>query len=188
MQRVCLVPYDPSWAAEFDREASAVAGAMGGVLVAIHHIGSTAIPGIRAKPVIDMLAVVNDVAVLDGSGQAMEALGYEVMGEFGMAGRRYFRKEGADGNRTNQVHAFLVGSPQIERHLAFRDFMRVHPDEAERYDALKGRLAEMYPADVGSYTDGKDGFIREMDARAEAWRDGLGSAGKLSERSSETGR
>ena len=145
---------------------------MGGRLVEVHHIGSTAIPGIRAKPVIDMLAVVRDVALLDGRGSGLEALGYEAMGEFGMAGRRYFRKDDAAGNRTHQIHAFEAGSPQIGRHLAFRDFLRAHRDYAEQYDALKSRLAALYLDDIAGYTDGKDAFIREMDARAASWRSG----------------
>ena len=170
VQRVFLVPHDPRWAEEFSRESSVVAGAIGDLLIAMHHIGSTAIPGIDAKPIIDMLAVVSDVALLDESRPQMEALGYEAMGEFGISGRRYFRKNDACGNRTHQIHAFQTGSPQIERHLAFRDFLRAHPDRAKQYEALKRRLAELHPTDIASYTDGKDEFIKEMDARAAAWR------------------
>lgn len=170
MQRVYLVPYDPAWARDFARESSAVAAAMGHLLVAIHHIGSTAIPGIRAKPVIDMLAVVSDISLLDGKAAQLEELGYEVMGELGIPGRRYFRKDNPEGIRTHQIHAFQVGSPQIARHLVFRDFMRAHRERAEQYDALKHRLAELHPDDVARYTDGKDDFIKEMDARGAAWR------------------
>jgi GrpB-like predicted nucleotidyltransferase (UPF0157 family)/RimJ/RimL family protein N-acetyltransferase len=168
-QRVHLVPHDPQWAAEFDRESSLVTNAFGDLLVAIHHIGSTAIPGISAKPIIDMLAVVSEVALLDANESPIKALGYEVLGEFGITGRRYFRKDDHNGNRTHQIHAFQTGSPQIERHLAFRDFMRVHPDNANQYDALKRRLAEQSPADISRYTDGKDAFISEMDAKAASW-------------------
>jgi GrpB-like predicted nucleotidyltransferase (UPF0157 family) len=174
-QRVLLAPYDPLWAEEFARESSVVARAMGDLLVAIHHIGSTAIPGIRAKPIIDMLAAVSDMSRLDGQSPLLEALGYEAMGEFGIPGRRYFRKDDDAGNRTHQIHAFQAGSPQIERHLAFRDFMRAHHEYADQYDALKRRLAELHPADIASYTDGKDEFINEMDARAASWRSALGS-------------
>ena len=106
VQRVFLVPRDARWAEEFSRESSVVAGAIGDLLIAMHHIGSTAIPGIHAKPIIDILAVVSDVALLDESRPQMEALGYEAMGEFGISGRRYFRKDDACGNRTHQIHAF----------------------------------------------------------------------------------
>lgn len=149
---------------------------MGNLLVTMHHIGSTAIPGIRAKPIIDMLAAVSDVAGLDELSPRLLALGYEAMGEFGIPGRRYFRKDDDAGNRTHQIHAFQIGSPQLDRHLAFRDFLRVHPDYASQYDALKCRLAESFPADIASYTDGKDEFIKEMDVRAASWRSGALSA------------
>lgn len=170
MQHVFLVPYDPCWPAEFAQESSAVAMAFGNLLMAIHHIGSTAIPGIRAKPIIDMLAVVTDIAKVDERNSELQALGYEAMGEFGIPGRRYFRKDDATGNRTHQIHAFQLGSPQVERHLAFRDFMKVHREFAEQYDALKGRLAGLHPDDIAGYTAGKDEFIKAMDARAAVWR------------------
>jgi putative acetyltransferase len=170
MQRVLLVPHDPGWAEAFASESSAIVEAMSDVLVAVHHIGSTTIPGIHAKPIIDMLAVVRDLSLLDERTPRLETLGYEALGEFGIVGRRYFRKDDRDGNRTHQIHAFAIGSPQIERHLTFRDFMRAHPAHAQQYDALKRRLAERHPDDIASYTDGKDEFIVEMDALAAAWR------------------
>ena len=169
-QRVYLLPHDPRWSAEFARESAAVTEAMGDAFAAIHHIGSTAIPGISAKPVIDMLAVVRNVESLDARIPQVEALGYEAMGEFGIPGRRYFRKDDALGNRTHQIHAFAAGSPQIARHIAFRDFLRAHPGYADEYDALKQRLAAQFPSDISAYTDGKDEFIARVDALAAEWQ------------------
>jgi GrpB-like predicted nucleotidyltransferase (UPF0157 family) len=146
-------------------------------LLAIHHIGSTSITGIYAKPVIDMLAVVAGLAELDRRAAAMEAIGYEVMGEFGIEGRRYFRRDDPTRRRrTHQVHAFADGSPHVTRHLAFRDFMRAHPDLAEQYGELKRRLAAAHPHNVDAYMDGKDGFIQDMQARALEWLTSPGSA------------
>lgn len=169
MRRIAVVPYDALWAQEFALASGAVASAMGGNLLDIHHIGSTAIPGIHAKPVIDILAVVSDIAAVDQRAAQMESLGYEAMGEFGIAGRRYFRRDNAAGERTHQVHTFQSGSPHIQRHLAFRDFMRAHTAFAGQYAELKRRLAEAYPNDIVAYMDGKDGFIKEMEAKALAW-------------------
>lgn len=112
-----LVAYDSRWAANFERESTVVRAALGGVLVALHHIGSTAISGIVAKPVIDMLAVVTDVTTLDRRATLLEEIGYEALGEFGIPGRRYFRKDSAEGIRTHQIQAFGIGSPEIDRHL-----------------------------------------------------------------------
>jgi GrpB-like predicted nucleotidyltransferase (UPF0157 family) len=172
MRRVIVVSYDPQWSEAFDAAAGEVADALGRERQDLHHIGSTSIPGMAAKPVIDMLAVVADLAALDARLARMESLGYEALGEFGIPGRRYFRRDNAAGQRTHQVHAFVRGSPHVERHLAFRDFMRSHSDCAQRYADLKQRLAAAHPTDIEAYMDGKDAFIKEMEARALAWRRG----------------
>ena len=86
---IIIAPYDPTWPDAFTRAAAKVAPVLGSNLLALRHIGSTSIPGMYAKPVIDMLAVVADLAAVDACTRAMQSLGYEVMGEFGIAGRRY---------------------------------------------------------------------------------------------------
>ena len=176
MRRITVVPYDPRWPDAFAAEAAAVASALSGNLLEIHHIGSTAIPGIHAKPVIDLLAIVSDIALLDRDAAGMAALGYEAMGEFGIAGRRYYRRDNPAGQRTHQVHAFQGGSPHVARHLAFRDFMRAHPALAAQYGELKQKLADAFPNDVEAYMDGKDAFIKEMQARALAWEAARGTS------------
>ena len=164
--RVCMVPPDPAWRQEFEREAEQITNALGSTAVTVHHIGSTAIPSIYAKPVIDMLLVVKDHADLDAKQAALEALGYEARGEGGIPGRRFFRRDNALGDRTHQVHAFEAGSPQIARHLAFRDYMIAHPETAQEYSDLKRELAVQHPNDIEAYMDGKDAFIQEIDRRA----------------------
>ena len=109
---------------------------------------------------------------MDVCNPAMEALGYEACGEFGIPGRRYFRKDDAAAIRTHHVHAFAVGSPEIERHLAFRDFLRAHPTWAEQYSDLKRNLAAAHADSIERYMDGKDAFIQEVDRLAAAWRAG----------------
>jgi GrpB-like predicted nucleotidyltransferase (UPF0157 family) len=92
MGRVAVVPYNPAWPGDFAQELSAVIAALGELYLALHHIGSTSIPGIWAKPVIDLLAVVSSVVDLDARRARFESLGYEIMGEFGIPGRRYSAK------------------------------------------------------------------------------------------------
>jgi len=170
MRKVEVVPHNPLWRDAFEAEAERVAAALGENVVAIHHIGSTAIPNIYAKPVVDLLVEVRDINGVDGRSSAMESLGYEVMGEYCIHGRRYFRKDDREGIRTHNLHAFEAGSAEAERHLAFRDFMLAHPVEAQRYSELKRRLAEEHPQNMDGYMDGKDAFIKEMDRRAARWR------------------
>jgi len=170
MRKVEVVPHDPRWRDAFEAEARHVDAALGENVVAIHHIGSTAIPNIYAKPVIDLLVEARDIAEVDGRSSAMESLGYEVMGEYGIPGRRYFRKDDQEGIRTHHIHAFEAGSAEVERHLAFRDYMIAHPGDAQRYSELKRKLAEEHPQNIDGYMDGKDGFIKEMERMAARWR------------------
>jgi GrpB-like predicted nucleotidyltransferase (UPF0157 family) len=170
MRRVEVVPHDPRWRDAFEAEAGHVAAALGEHVVAVHHIGSTAIPNIYAKPIVDLLVEVRGIGEVDGRSAAMESLGYEVLGEYGIPGRRYFRKDTREGIRTHHVHAFEAGSAEAERHLAFRDYMIAHPVEAQRYSELKRRLAEEHTQNMDGYIEGKDDFIKEMDERAALWR------------------
>jgi GrpB-like predicted nucleotidyltransferase (UPF0157 family) len=170
MRKVEVVPHDPKWRDAFEIESKSVADALGENVVTIHHIGSTAIPNIYAKPIIDLLVEVKNITDVDGQSSTMESLGYEVMGEFGIPDRRYFRKNNREGTRTHQIHIFETSSVQVERHLAFRDYMMAHPEDAQRYSELKRRLAREYPTNIDRYMDGKDGFIQEMDRKAAEWR------------------
>jgi GrpB-like predicted nucleotidyltransferase (UPF0157 family) len=166
---VRVIDHDPRWPAEFDIESRRIAAALGDVAERIHHIGSAAIPHIKAKPVIDILLEVASLQALDVQAEGLVALGYETMGEFGIEGRRYFRRNDAEGQRTHQIHAFETGVPNVVRHLAFRDYMRVHPFEAAQYGALKARLARLHPHDVEAYMSGKNAFIKEHERRALEW-------------------
>jgi len=174
--QVIVVPHDPSWASAFTRASAEAATALGSNLLEIHHIGSTSIPGIYAKPIIDMLAVAADIAAVDEENPQMHSLGYVAKGEFGIPGRRYFYRDDSFGIRTHQIHAFQRGSPHVGRHLAFRDFLRVHADVAASYSDLKRRLADAHPHDIEAYMDGKDGFIKDVEAKALSWVAGRSSA------------
>ncbi len=172
MSRVSVVAYDERWPHAFAVSSEEVSAALRSNLIEIHHIGSTSIPGIYAKPIIDMLAVVRDLTAIDQRTDRMESLGYEAMGEFGIPGRRYFRRNASNGQRTEHVHAFVVGSVDVLRHLAFRDYLRAFPKIADRYSDLKRRLAAANTNDIDAYIHGKNGFIKEVEASALAWREG----------------
>ncbi|NES19869.1 MAG: GrpB family protein [Symploca sp. SIO3E6] len=169
MRKVEVVPHDPTWQEAFRMESKRVADALGEIFVAIHHIGSTAIPGIYAKPIIDILVEVQDITQVDEQSSAMESLGYQVMGEYGIPERRFFRKDNQAGVRTHHIHIFEVGSAQVKRHLAFRDYMIAHTEAAQRYSELKRELAREHPQNIDGYIDGKDSFIKEIDLKAAQW-------------------
>ena len=158
-----VTPYDASWPIKFVKAAEEIKIALGSNCIEIHHIGSTAVQDLAAKPVIDMVPVVLDITKVDDANTAMLALGYEAKGEYGMPFRRYFQKGG--NQRTHHVHAFEVGSPEIERHLKFREWMKNHPEDREAYAHLKQDLARQYPDDINAYCLGKDEFIASIDKK-----------------------
>ncbi len=164
-----VLPYDPTWAKAYAAEAEALAAAIGDILVDLHHIGSTAVPGCMAKPIIDMLGVVTSLGALDAVADRIVRLGYEYMGAYGIEARRYFRKIDASGRRTHHLHCFKTRSPDIERHLAFRDYLRAHPEKAAEYSDLKVRLLAADDASWESYLEGKDPFIASMQRDALEW-------------------
>ena len=168
-RRVEVVPYNPQWPRLFEAEAARLRVVFGADLVALHHMGSTAVPGLSAKPVVDIMAVARDIARVDDLNTTMQALGYTPKGEYGIAGRRYFSLD-AGGRRRFQLHVYGEGNTEIARHLDFVAHLRAHPDAAAAYAALKLDLAERYRDDLVSYTEAKSDFIRaiEQARRAES--------------------
>ncbi|AGC45445.1 hypothetical protein MYSTI_04145 [Myxococcus stipitatus DSM 14675] len=169
--RVELSPHDPRWADEARTEALALANALGpDLLRVVHHVGSTAVPGIRAKPILDLLPVVTRLEALDGRRSALEALGYEWWGELGLPGRRYCTKTDArTGRRVIQLHCYGEGSAEVVRHLAFRDYLRQHPAVAAAYDQEKARCRSLHPENSHDYSDCKNAWIQSAEAEALAW-------------------
>lgn len=147
---VFLLPYDPAWPTLAEGRAARLR-VLGPVLIAVHHIGSTAVPGLAAKPVIDLMPLVADFSGLERRRGDFESLGYQWRGEFGIPGRRYCTLSDAAGTRLVNAHFFLAGAHEAERHPAFRDYLRAHPDAAR------------------AYTDEKDAWIRAAEMRAIAW-------------------
>jgi len=164
-RRVEVVSYNSNWKKMYKRESEKIKNTLNDIIIDIHHIGSTAIPGIKAKPVIDILAEVKDIEAVDQYNHEMEELGYEVMGEYGIPKRRFFRKGG--NKRTHHIHIFQAGNEEIERHINFKEYLITHPDKRREYSKLKEKLANKYTYDVESYTNGKSDFIKEIDRKAK---------------------
>lgn len=169
-----VVPYNPHWPYLFRQEARKIAAALAGEIVLIHHIGSTAIPGIKAKPVIDCLIEVRQIERVDAYNDELISLGYTPRGENGIPSRRYFNKK-IEEEHTHHLHVFQIGHPEICRHLEFRDYLRTHPNKAQAYSQLKEKLAEKYRHDSVAYTEGKNDFVQEIDQEAAKWRKNLHS-------------
>ena len=160
MTMITVVLYNPSWQIMFEEEAARIKQALGDNCLDIHHIGSTSVPGLAAKPIIDILPVVKDIRNVDIADSKMIEMGYESKGEGGVVFRRYFVK--TKPIRTHNVHIFEEGNPEIERHLLFRDYLRAHPEACHYYSELKKELAKQYPNDINTYCLGKEQFIQNI--------------------------
>jgi GrpB-like predicted nucleotidyltransferase (UPF0157 family) len=165
---VVLEPFNSQWQQLASAEADQIAGSLPGEVLEAHHIGSTAIPGIKAKPIINFILVVRDLNSLDVHAYRLERLGYAPRGEHGIPGRRYLTKT-TNGLRSYHLHAFQAGDPQVQRHILFRDYLRANSESAQEYNRLKEELARRFPNDRGAYTEGKTGFIQGIDEKAKLW-------------------
>ncbi len=164
---VIIFDYDTSWPAQFERERGRIAAALGEGTAGIEHVGSTAVPGLSAKPIIDILIGVRDLEVADECILPLVKLGYAYFPgpEDTMPERRYLDRR--DEGDSFHLHMVAQGGEFWQRHLAFRDYLRAHPETATEYDRLKRDLAERFRDDREGYTNAKGDFIRAIEAKAK---------------------
>jgi GrpB-like predicted nucleotidyltransferase (UPF0157 family) len=160
--------YSPTWPSEFEQEAARLQALLDDDLITIHHVGSTSVPGLAAKPIIDLLPIVRDIAQIDVCTPMLEAAGYKAWGEYGLPGRRFFTKD-RGAYRTHNVHIYQTGDPDIERHVAFCTFLRSHAKIRDEYAALKRQVYACHPADIEAYNDGKNDWIKSLEPVAIEW-------------------
>lgn len=160
-ERVIIVPYDPEWPCQFEQERAVLGAVFAGNDVVIEHIGSTAVPGLGAKPVIDVMVGLSQLLEADARVAALEAVGYEYVQEYEMQlpQRRYFRKPRL-GPRAYHLHCVVKGSSFWVHHLAFRDYLRAHPESVAAYYELKRDLAVRFSKK--EYTAAKSSFIERI--------------------------
>lgn len=144
----------------FQDEAKAIKLILRENCIQIDHTGSTSIPGIYAKPIIDILVTVTDLKTADSLNPEFESRGYTCMGEYGIEGRRFYWKTPA--KRTHHIHLFQEGSPEIKKHLRFRNCMRSHTGYAQAYSTLKRTLSLIFPHDIEHYLNGKAPLIEAV--------------------------
>ncbi len=160
MRKVEVLDYQTEWPLLFEKEKKVLHQLFQENSHVVFHIDSTAVPGLAAKPIIDLMPVVYNMHQADTLNEEMEQLGYVVKGENGLPGRRYFEKGG--DYRTHHVHLFQIGNQEIIRHLAFRDYLRAHPKEAQIYGQLKKENALQYPNDIAAYIEAKMTVVKEI--------------------------
>ena len=168
-KKIYLAPYSEQWPVEFEKEKGILLQTIGDWVQDIQHVGSTAIPGLSAKPVIDIMIGVRSLEEADQyCVPRLKALGYDYIHKYEveLPNRRYFQKTSKQGARTHQIHLVEINSEWWERHLLFRDYLRSHPEIAKEYEQLKKSLAEKY-SDTNEYANAKTSFIRAIETKAQ---------------------
>lgn len=155
-----ITSYDPEWSRQYEEEAERLVPIFIEVLTEIHHVGSTAIPNLSAKPEIDILVIVEDVNMADRWTIELTRLGYRRGGDLS-AGHLFYRHD-VDGVRTHKIHICQEGHTQIEKMLKFRDYLRSHSAVRDQYQALKLKLENENTRGIGEYLEGKEPFIEEV--------------------------
>lgn len=154
---------DPRWAKMYEIEKTLMEEIFGDEILQIEHVGSTSVPFLAAKPIIDIAIIVKDINKIDQFNDLMKEHGYTAMGEYGMTGRRYFIKLKDDGvNRTHHVHIFGEDNPYTERMIIFRNYLRINPKARQKYENTKRELSKKFYHDSTSYTDGKSDCVNEI--------------------------
>lgn len=165
--RIEIVEYDPAWPTMFARLGAALRRALGDAAVRIDHIGSTSVPGVAAKPVIDIQISVLSLELVDSYLGPLTGMGFVYRADNPERTKRYFREP--PGDRRTHVHVRQVGSFSQQFPLLFRDYLRCHTADAAEYAAVKRRFAAEFRDDRPGYVQAKDDFVWEIIRRADAW-------------------
>jgi len=166
MRTIVVVDYDPAWPAAFERLRAAIWPGVRDAAEAIEHVGSTAVPGLAAKPIIDLDIVVRSGAEVPAAIARLAMLGYAHRGNLGIEGREAF--DGAPGPHAHHLYVCPRDSAALANHVAVRDYLRAHPDAAREYGQLKKALATRFPHDIEAYAGGKTDLLQRIMRAARA--------------------
>lgn len=160
-KHIVVQPYDESWPADFEKIKAEISAALGGVAVAIEHVGSTSVKGLAAKPIIDLDVVVKDAEVPKAVEQ-LAKIGYIHEGNLGIEGREAFHYDGKEHLKPHHLYVCPESSLELKRHIAFRDYLRSHPEAVQEYSAIKIEAAKLFPDDIDSYIAHKSPVIEKL--------------------------
>ena len=154
---IIVVDYNPKWVVAFKKLREHIEESLGHLPYSIDHVGSTAIPGAAAKPIIDIDVVLKSAADVPKATRALEKTGYKHLGDLGIVGREAF--ESPANLPAHHLYVVVLGGREHTRHMRFRDYLRSHPEETKRYSALKKSLANRFRDDREAYTEAKTAFV-----------------------------
>lgn len=158
-KHVIVLPYDEQWKQDFQNIRDEISDALGELALAIEHVGSTSVHGLSAKPIIDIDVVIEDSSVLNLVITELEKIGYRYEGNLGIVGREAFKYDGKEHLRKHHLYVCPKDSAELKRHIAFRDYLRSHPQAVLEYSRIKEEGAKLYPYDIDKYIEHKGPFI-----------------------------
>ena len=161
-RNIVVVPYDEKWKQRFEEIAGEVSAALGELALSIEHVGSTSVPGLAAKPIIDIDVVIEDESVLPAIVGALEKIGYHYEGNLGIPGREAFGYEGKTHLMEHHLYVCPKDSPELRRHLSFRDYLRGHPEAVQEYSRIKEEASRLFPHDIDGYINHKGTVIEKI--------------------------
>ena len=161
-KNVVVLPYDEQWKQDFLKIKAELDRALGPLAAGIEHVGSTSVPALSAKPVIDIDVVIKDNTLLEKVIGALEKIGYQYEGDLGITGREAFAYEGKEHLKEHHLYVCPEDSPELKRHIAFRDHLLAHPDTVREYSRIKEEGAKRYPHDIEHYIEYKSPFIEKV--------------------------
>ena len=163
--------YDPNWVNQFNDIKNFLMGIFGDAVVQIEHVGSTSIPGMKAKPIIDVLVVVNNMQDFAKEKEQMVSAGYEWGANYIAPNTLLFFKANTDGEKLENIHVCEAGSPKERQFIVMRDFFRAHPEKAKQYSDLKDLNSKLYPNDYPAYREAKTQFLTQAEQEAYEWEE-----------------
>ena len=161
-KHVVVLPYNEQWKHDFLQIKAELANVLSQLAIEIEHVGSTSVQGLSAKPIIDIDVVIKDYSELENVISALEKIGYQHEGNLGITGREAFKYEGKEHLRKHHLYVCPEDSQELRRHIAFRDYLKTHPDAVREYSCIKEEGAELYPDDIDRYVEHKSPFIEKI--------------------------
>jgi len=161
-KHVVVLPYDEAWKKDFEEIKAELMAVLDGLVLSVEHVGSTSVPGLAAKPIIDIDVVIEDTDCFEKVKTALETIGYQHEGDLGIPDREAFKYDGKEHLRKHHLYVCAKDSDELKRHLSFRDYLRTHPDAVKEYGRIKEEGARLYPNDIDSYIEYKAPFIENI--------------------------
>lgn len=159
---VVVLPYDEAWKKDFEEIKAELMAVLDGLVLSVEHVGSTSVPGLAAKPIIDIDVIIEDTDCFEKVKTALETIGYQHEGDLGIPGREAFKYHGKEHLRKHHLYVCAKDSDELKRHLSFRDYLRTHPEAVKEYGRIKEEGARLYPNDIDSYIEYKAPFIENI--------------------------